>query len=264
MIGNYSVAVNFAVVITFFTTPIATVLFPAFSKLDSEKEMETLRNIFQSSVKYAALLTVPVTAAIMVLSKPLVFTLFAGKYSYAPLFLTLIAVNYLYSGLGNLSLGNFLNGQGKTRVTMKLTLITMGIGLPLSLILIPAFGIVGLIATTLVAGIPSLAVGLWWVKKNFGVAVDWASSTKVFLASATAAAITYVTISQLTFHYWIKLVLGGIIFLVTYFVAAPAIRAIDENDVKNLKEMLSDLGPFSHLFDLPLNIMEKLLTIFTF
>jgi len=195
-----------------------------------------------------------------------VFTLptFAGKYSYAPLFLTLIAVSYLYAGLGNLSLGNFLNGQGKTKVTMKLTLMTMGIGLPLSLMLIPPFGIVGLIVTTLVAGIPSLALGLWWVKRNFGVAVDWASSTKIFLASATAAAITYVIISQLTFHHWIKLVLGGIIFLATYFIAAPLVRAVDKNDINNLREMLSDLGPFSHLFNLPLSIIEKLLTIFTF
>jgi stage V sporulation protein B len=264
MIGNYSIAVYFSTLITFFTTPIATVLFPAFSKLDSEKEMETLRNIFQISVKYAALLTVPVTAAIMVLSKPLVFTLFAGKYSYAPLFLTLIAINYLYAGLGNLSLGNFLNGQGKTKVAMNLTLITMAMGLPLSLVLIPAFGIVGLIVTTLVAGIPSLALGLWWVKKNFGAGVDLVSSTKIFLASGIAAAITYVTISQLTFYHWIKLFLGGIIFLATYFIAAPLIRAIDENDVNNLREMVSDLGPFSHLFNLPLSIIEKLLTIFTF
>jgi len=257
-------ALNFSMLITFFTTPIATVLFPAFSKLNSEKEMGTLRNVFQSSVKYAALLTIPVTFAIMVLSEPLVFTLFAGSFSYAPLFLTLIAVGYLYSGLGNLSLGNFLNSQGKTKVAMNLTLITMGVGLPLSLMLIPAFGIVGLIITTLVAGIPSLGVGLWWVKRNFGVAVDWVSSIKIFLASATAAVITYVAISQLTFHHWIKLVLGGIIFLATYFIVAPVIRAIDENDVNNLREMLSDLGPFSHLFNLPLNIIEKLLTIFTF
>jgi O-antigen/teichoic acid export membrane protein len=264
LIGNYAMAVNFSMLITFFTTPISTVLFPAFSKLDSERETETLRNVFQSSVKYATLLTVPVTAVIMVLSEPLVSTLFARSFSYAPLFLTLIAVGYLYSGLGNLSLGNFLSGQGKTKVAMNLTLINVVIGLPLSLVLIPAFGIVGLIVTTLVAGIPSLAVGLWWVKRNFGAGVDWASSTKIFLASGIAAAITYVTISQLTFYHWIKLVLGGIIFLATYFIAAPLIRAIDENDVNNLREMVSDLGPFSHLFNVPLSIIEKLLTIFTF
>ncbi|MDH5376662.1 MAG: flippase, partial [Candidatus Bathyarchaeota archaeon] len=169
IIGNYSIALNFSMLITFFTTPIATVLFPAFSKLDAEKEMETLRTVFQSSVKYAALFTIPATTAIIVLSEPLVFTLFGQKYSHAPLFLTLYAVNFLYTGLGSLSLGNFLNGQGKTKFTLKLTLLTISIGLPLSTILIPKFGITGLIATTLVAGIPSLVTGIWWIKKHFTV-----------------------------------------------------------------------------------------------
>jgi peptidoglycan biosynthesis protein MviN/MurJ (putative lipid II flippase) len=143
----------------------------------------------------------------------------------------------------DLSIGNFLSGQGKTKVAMNLTLINMVIELSLSLVLIPAFGIVGLIVTTLVTGIPSLALGLWWVKKNFGAGVDWASSTKIFLASGIVAAITYVTISQLTFYHWIKLVLGRIIFLATYFMVVPLIRAIDENEVNNLREMVSDLEP---------------------
>jgi len=48
MIGNYQVALGFAALITFFSTPIATVLFPAFSKLNAQKETETLRNVFSS------------------------------------------------------------------------------------------------------------------------------------------------------------------------------------------------------------------------
>ena len=259
MIGNYSAAVNFAALITFFSAPIATVLFPAFSKLNPEKETETLRIVFQSSIKYAALLVIPATAAIMVLSKPLVFTLFSEKYTHTPLFLTLCAISYLYTGLGSLTLGNFLNGQGKTKVTMKLTLITISIGLPLSIILIPRFGIAGLILATLVAGIPSLTTGLLWVKKHFGFTVDWASSTKIFLASATAAATTHIILSQLGSHHWIKLIIGGTIFLITYLTTTPLIRAVNQTDINNLREMLSDLGPLSHIFNLPLNIMEKLI-----
>jgi len=263
-IGNFQAALNFTVLITFFTMPITTVLFPAFSKLKPEKEMETLRIVFQSSVKYAAMLTIPVTVMIMVLSKPLVFAIVGTEWSGAPFFLTLYSISFLYSGLGNLSLENFLNGQGETKVTMKLALISLGTGLPLSLTLIPMFGITGLIVTTLVAGIPSLAVGLWWIRRHFGVTIDLVSATKIFLASVMAAVITYIILSQLNFQYWVELVAGGITFLTVYFVAAPLIRAVDENDVNNLREMLSDLGPFSHLFHILLNIIEKLLTIFTF
>lgn len=260
-IGNFQAAVFFTVLITFFTTPIATVLFPAFSKLKPEKEIETLRTVFQFSVKYAAMLTIPVTVMIIVLSEPLIFALVGTTWSDAPFFLTLYSIGFLYSGLGNLSLENFLNGQGETKVTMKLALISLGMGLPLSLTLIPLFGIIGLIVTTLVAGIPSLAVGLWWIKRHFGATIDLISSIKIFLASVMAAVITHIVISQLSFHWWVELFAGGITFLMAYLVAAPLIRAVDENDINNLREVLSDLGPFSHLFQIPLNIVEKLLTI---
>jgi len=109
-----------------------------------------------------------------------------------------------------------------------------------------------------------LAVGLWWVKKRFGVSVNWRASAKIFLASAIAAAITHMIMLQLSLQDWVKLVVGGIIFLATYFMAAPLIRAVDKSDINNLREMLSDLKPFSKVFDVPLSIMEKLLTIFTF
>jgi len=263
MIGNYQAAVNFAVLITFFTTPITTTLFPAFSKLNPKSETETLRTVFQSSVKYAALLTIPVTAAIMTLSKPLVSTIFGQKYMLAPLFLTLYAINYLYPAAGSLSLENFLNGQEKTEVTMKLTLLNLTLGLPLSLVLIPTFGILGLITTTLASSIPSLATGLWWIKKNYSITVDWPSSTKICLSSGIAATTTYIITSQLNFQNWIQLIAGGTIFLAAYLAAAPLTGAITQVDINNLKEMLGDLEPLSNLFNLPLKVCDKILSMKT-
>ena len=78
LIGNYSVATNFVVLITFFATPVTTMLFPAFSKLDAKKDREVLKNVFQYSVKYAALIVVPVTAMVMALAQPAISTIFEG------------------------------------------------------------------------------------------------------------------------------------------------------------------------------------------
>ena len=55
-------------------------LFPAFSKLDAQKDKETLKNVFQYSVKYAALIVVPVTAMVMALAQPAIGTIFEDKY----------------------------------------------------------------------------------------------------------------------------------------------------------------------------------------
>ena len=263
-LGNYQTAVNFTVIITFFTIPIATVLFPAFSKLKAEEEKKTLRVVFQSSVKYGALLTLPVSLMIMVLSESLVFAVVGTEYTEAPFFLTLYSIIYLYAGLGSLSLGNFLNGQGKTQITMKLALLTLGLGSLLGWILIPQFGVVGLIATNLIAGFPSLFMCLWWIRKHFGATIDWESSAKIFLASGIAAVVTYLLLSQLNYNYWIELITGGVSFLGVYLVIAPLIRAVNKKDVRRLRKMLSGLGPLSYVFNIPLKIMEILLGVFEF
>jgi O-antigen/teichoic acid export membrane protein len=263
-LGNFQAAVNFTVIITFFTVPIVTVLFPAFSKLKAEEEKKTLRLVFQSSVKYGALLTLPVTLMIMVLSEPLVFAVVGTEYTDAPFFLTLYSIIYLYAALGNLSLGNFLNGQGKTQITMRMALLTLCMGLLLGWILITQFGVVGLIVTHSIASLPSLFAGLWWIRKHFGATVDFASSAKILLASGIAALVTYLLLSQLNYGYWIELVTGGICFLAVYLVTAPLIRAVDKKDVRNLREMLSSLGPLSYIFNIPLEIIEKLSGVFEF
>ena len=89
LIGNYSVAVNFVVLITFFATPVTTMLFPAFSKLDAQKDKALFGNIFQYSVKYASFVVVPAAAMVMALAQPAISTIFQDKYVQAPLFLTL-------------------------------------------------------------------------------------------------------------------------------------------------------------------------------
>jgi len=145
--------------------PVLTVLLHAFSKLDSQTEKEMLGNVFQFSVKYAVILIVPVAFAVIALSQPSVSIFFGGKYSYTPLYMALYVVT-IYTAFGYLSVENILRSQGRTDVNMKLTLITSVIGLALNLLLIPNFGILGLLATNIIAGIPSLVIALWWIKKS--------------------------------------------------------------------------------------------------
>jgi O-antigen/teichoic acid export membrane protein len=260
MIGNYSVATNFIVLITFFATPITTVMFPAFSKLDPQKDKETLQNVFQYSVRYSSLIVVPVATAILALSQPAVSTLFGEKYTEAPLFLTLLAISYLYAAFGSLSIGNLINSQGETRLNLKLTLITVAIGFTLSVILIPQFGITGLIATMLTAGLPSLIISLRWIRKHYAVTVDWTSSAKILVSSSAAAAVAYTLLSLLSFSSLIRLIIGLAIFLAAFLLSILLTRTIGESDIDNLREMTSELGTLSKMLKPILNIVEKLLT----
>jgi O-antigen/teichoic acid export membrane protein len=259
--GNYSVALNFVVLINFFATPVTTMLFPAFSKLDAQKDKEILKNIFQFSVKYAALIVVPVTAMVMALAQPAIGTIFEDKYAQAPLFLALLSVSFLYSALGNLSAGNLINGQGYTSFNLKLTVLTVAIGFPLSFVLISQFGVIGLIVTTLTVSLPSLFISLRFIKKRFGVSVDWVSSAKILFSSIVAAILTYILISPLAFSSPIQLAVGVVVFVLIFLLVALLTRTVNRADMSNLREIINSLGPLRKPLNVLLNLIEKLMTI---
>jgi O-antigen/teichoic acid export membrane protein len=258
LIGNYSVASNFVVLITFFALPVTTMLFPAFSKLDAQKDKDTLRNVFQYSVKYATLIVVPVTVMVMALAQPAIGTIFENKYVQAPLYLALLSVIYLFSALGSLCNVSLINGQGYTKYNLKLTIFTVAIGFPLSLILVSQFGIIGLIAATTIAGLPSIFLTLRFIKKHFDVSLDWISSAKILFSSATSGILTYFTIFLLPFGDPIKLVVGVVIFAVTFLLILVVTKTLNKGDIVNTREIANVMGPLRKPLTIVINVIEKL------
>jgi stage V sporulation protein B len=257
MYGNYVVAGNFTVLLTFITTPIATVLFPAFAKLDPQKEIELVKNVFASSVKYTSILVVPATMVLMALSGPIVGTLYGVKYVSAPFFLTIYVIGNLFVVLGSLSISGFLYGLGETRIVMIQSIATVAIGLPLGIVLIPMFGVTGLIVAGVVAGLPSTFWALYWIWKHYKARADFASSTKILAASAIAAVLAYLPTVFLNTANWIKLIIGLIIFLAIYIFGAPLIGAVSLSDINNLRTMFSNMSTISKIIDIPLKAAEK-------
>jgi O-antigen/teichoic acid export membrane protein len=199
LIGNYGIAQSFIILIGFVSTPITTMMFPAFSKLDHNKDKDTLKRVYQFSVKYASMLVVPVVAIVMALAQPGVSVLFGSSYAAAPLFLAMLAIGYSYAAIGNLSTSNLINSQGHTKFILKITILTACIGIPVGTVLVLNFGVVGLIVTSLIEALPSHLISLYWIRKKYGVTVDWGSSAKIVLSSAVAGFLTYGAISAVSF-----------------------------------------------------------------
>jgi O-antigen/teichoic acid export membrane protein len=260
-IGNYSVALNFVVLITFFATPVLTMMLPAFSKLDAKKDQQTLKNVFQYSVKYASLIVVPVTAMVMTLAQPAISTIFQGDYSQAPLFLVLLSITYLFTALGNLSVGNLINGQGYTKFNIKIAVLTAIIGFPLSYILISNYGVVGLIVTSLAVGLPGLFISLIFIKKQFDVSVDWSSSAKILFSSAVAGALTYLLISFLSFSAPVELAIGVVLFVFIFIIMSVLTRTLSKTDITNVRDIVNALGPLRKPLNIIINLIEKLVEL---
>jgi len=208
-------------------------LFPAFSKLDQRNE--DLGRLFTLSIKYTALLVVPASTVLAVLSKDLVYLVYGPSYELAPAFLSLYVLTFLYAGFGSAILYHFFNGTGETRVVFKSNLINLIAFFPLASMLTMLYRVPGLIAALLVSNIFPLLYGLLAARRRFQARIDAKASTKTYIASLISAIPTLTFLHIFSYSNIINIIAGGLVFLLTYLTILPAIRGITSSDLENLK-----------------------------
>jgi stage V sporulation protein B len=261
-IGNYKIAGNFVSLLSLLVVPISTVLFPAFSKVDLKKEKDLLKTLFASSVKYTVLIVIPATMAMIVLSKPLIGTLYGNKWPDAPFFLVLSVAFNLFVLIGWRSMNALLPAAGETKLLMYLNFLGIAVSIPLAFLLIPPLGMLGLIIGSQASGWPVMFIGLYFTWKRYGVKADFYSSAKIFLASVIAFVIVYAFLFFFGAANWILLVGGSLLFLAVYIISVPLVGGINQADVSNIRTLFSSLGIISKILEIPLKIMEKILKSF--
>jgi O-antigen/teichoic acid export membrane protein len=279
LMGDYYAASYFTVLLTFFTIPISTALFPAFAKVNVKAEPELLRTVFASSIRYTSILVVPATMIVIALSGQMLNTLWPGKFPYAPLFLSLVVIINLYVVFGSLSLGSLMTGIGETGQLMLQSLLSLALSVPLVIILIafsgslsPPLGAVIGILGILLSSLPGTVWGLFWVWRRYKVKADFQVGAKILTASGISAVASYLTASLvqmnlgiLGFSTWtctvVSLLLGFIVFMVLYLGLAPVLGAISQVDVNNMRSMFGGSGIVSKALELPFRFMERSLRI---
>jgi len=255
VMGNYQAAVNFSALLGLLTVPITTALFPLFSKLDRGM----LKEAFQISVKYTAFLLIPATLLLVAVSREVVWIVYGESYQLASRYLALYLLNFLFIGLGGLSVANLLNGQGETKVVLHMRLLNLLLGLPLAVFLIPRFGVIGLIATLIISPRLGLLYGLYWIWRNYGFTVDFKSSCKIYLSAGATFLTVWLLLISLHLYPWASLLLGASLYILLYILFTVIFRLLDDRDLRNLRRMVRALGPLSTIFNPLLSLLETLL-----
>jgi len=255
-IGNFQVATLFSTAITLIVYPFTT-LFPAFSKLDPENGQ--LSQFFRRSVKYTALLLIPASVAIAVMSKDLVLTFFGSDYNLAPTFVAFYILINLYAGFGSVVFTFLFNGIGRTDIVLKSSLINIIVFTPLAPLLTASYGITGLIAALFTSGFCSLLYLLLTAVKKINVNLDVSASAKIYIASATSAAFCLTFLSASPFSSIPNLIFGGTIFLFAYLTLLPAIGVINLTDIEIFKLMFHKIKSVWSILKLLLSYEMKVL-----
>jgi len=257
--GNYNAATTLLIPLPVLATPISTVMFPAYSKIDGTKEKKLLDSAFKLAVKYVSLLIVPVAALVIGLSEPLKTLIFGDSFPNASFYLMLLAIVYLYTPLGYINFGPLLKGQGYTKIVMISGLIGLAAGIPTSFLLIPMFGIVGLIFTNIVVTTVTVTFNLLIIKKKLRIDIHWSSSIKILLAGIITIFSVHFLQMWINAHAIFKFIIGSIVGLTIYITIVLISGAITMEDIYNLKVIFRGIRPIRRVLKPHAKKIEEIL-----
>jgi O-antigen/teichoic acid export membrane protein len=244
-IGNFSAAFNFGALVSIIATPVATALFPAFSKLDLETRRDDVKRMFKLSVRYMTLVIFPVAIAIATLSKDLTRAVYGASYTYASTYLTLYMLTWLLlwggTGLGNLLITNFFGGIGRTREALKVALVQLVVFLPAAPVMASLYRVPGSIVAVILSALVSTVFGLRLAVRKYGMQVDVVGLLRALGASLVSALPILPIVYYSPLPSLANAFIGAPIYLVAYLTLAPVFRAVTRSDLEILSPILSQI-----------------------
>lgn len=254
-IGNYMVAVNFATFITILTGPINTMLLPSFSKL--EKDESEMRGFLRYSTKYALFIVAPMAFLVASASHDLVNLFYGLEYALAPSYLAIYSLTFSYM-IFWIILGNFFSGIGQVKIYLNATFVKFLSSLPLALIFISQWKVMGLVASMFVSDFSSIVYIYYKAKTKYGVSIDPKDPLKIFFSSIISSLILFFFNMKFPISITIlSLILNIIIFALSYIMVSMLMGTLRREDMDNLRLAFRET-PLRNILEELLSLYEKI------
>lgn len=231
--GWYNAAYRLIDVVNYIPFLIVTAILSPMAR-SSKRDRELLADIFNRSLRYLVLLSIPIGVGIFMLSQRIIFFVFGGGFENAALALkiliwaeVIVFVNYLC--------GHLLNVIDKQKIFTKIIGITAGGNIILNFILIPKYTFVGAGVATLLSEILIFILMFYFIKKYFVKMNLLAFVWRPVLASLVMAIIIlHVDFLPL----WYVMPIGA----VSYFIFFLLLGGFNEHDKDLVYTLCSMIG----------------------
>ncbi len=260
VIGYYQAALNVTVAISVISGTVTNVLFRSFAALHGLAGDTSLA--FSYAVRYVSLLLTPMVFFLIGAAAPLFDLLYGPSYSQGIILLRLVALSSLPVSIGLTVLTPFLNGVGKSRITMLITLAG-AIGLALGgffLGVTLGLGAEGIMLALLVSNVALTLPGLFLARTYLDVRMSTRPLVGIVIAALTALlAIFFLPIGGLPST--AALAIDAVVFSVVYLTCVPLARGIDGDDIVRLSIAGEALGPVRMVLSLTLAYERRILAL---
>ena len=170
--GYYANYISLLLSFSIITSPLLGYIFPLTTELIAKNQEKTVTLFKNMLYKYMSLFAISVSGIFIVFGPEIATILFGKKFTYSWTLLSYSSISLIFYVLFSINLG-FLAGMGKVKQRAKIIFITLIISIILNLVLIPIFGVIGVIIATTAPRLILFYLSYKLINKKKEIYFDW-------------------------------------------------------------------------------------------
>lgn len=229
--GIYNGSLTIARIPYYFFYALTLVMLPSISRTTAQNNIKETSAIITRTFRMMIMILMPLIILMIVYAQPIVQFFYGNRYLDAVFPLQILA-----GGIGFLTvfyvMSFALNGAGKIKIPMYVSLTGMILNAILNYILVVKYGIAGSAIATTITSILITIIILFYVRRNFGELIKLAKLFKFLLAGTIMLAASFFFPPQK----WI-FILWGVILSGVYILALYILREFTKDDIATFKKI---------------------------
>jgi O-antigen/teichoic acid export membrane protein len=239
-VGFYTLAFKIGSLAALLPSAFAYVLLPAIAEQFGKGEIEKMKKIYLTSIRYLMVITLPLATGGIALASSLITFLYGADYKPSIILFQIICLPIAISSITYAG-DTIIRGINRPGFILKTSAIFSVINIGLSLWLIPRYGILGATVAnvvTLVLGLPVYGI---YINKSIGAIWPFRDMIKIFIASLIMGVAIYTLQKYLHLGSALSLALFIPLGVVLYFAALFVFRVMQEQDLVIFRKIQNSL-----------------------
>jgi O-antigen/teichoic acid export membrane protein len=229
MVGIYGIAATLASLVPLIPSAIQLVTGPTIANYWGRGEMGSIQTLINRTMKYSAMLIVPISLAAIFLSRDLITLVFGEEYVSGTFTLQILLAGFIFGGTFT-SVGTALSMTRWVHMGFIIGSVQVVMNVALCMVLIPRYEMSGAATATMIAAALGTLLNAYFVQRFIKVSIDWRWFARFGLVCALVFAASLAL--SLVVNEYLCLVVG--VAVLVFIIARFFISAEDREVIKGL------------------------------
>ena len=232
-VGFYDSAVPIAQLLVFLPPLFLRLFFPMVTKQFYRKSINLVKEISKQTEKWILIINLPFFLLMVLFPGTIINLLFGSTYLVAESALRFLAVGFFFFAM-SLIFYNLLSIVGKSKLILYNLLLTSALNIVLNMIFVPAYGITGAAASTMISYIVLFLIFLFQTKNYTSIVPLKRKMIPIIISGVVATGLLLITKQFIPTNIW-TVILQGIFFILIYIMMIFITKSLDKNDIMILQ-----------------------------